>query len=89
MTFIGLLGHLVGFLAPALVVALMLCLAPRLRRVGRQSRRRWTQDLGLLSVAGAAVLLMGLVLLGRDAKMLTYASLVVVQGSLGWWLHRR
>jgi hypothetical protein len=89
MTFFGLLGHLAGLLAPAAAVALMLALAPRLRRAGRTFRRRWTQDFGLLFLAGAVVLLLGLVLLGRDAKMLTYAGLVLVQGSLGFWLQRR
>lgn len=89
MTFLGLLAHLAGFLAPALAVALFLCLAPRLRRAGRQSRRRWTQDFGLLLLAGAVVLLAGLVFFGRDAKMLTYAALVLTQGSVGWWLQRR
>jgi hypothetical protein len=89
MTFFGLLGHLAGFLAPALTLAFFLSLAPRWRRAGRQSRRRWTQDLGLLSVAGAAVLFAGLALFGRDAKMWTYATLVLTQGSLGWWLQRR
>jgi hypothetical protein len=89
MTFFGLLGHLAGLLAPAAAVALMLTLAPRLRRAGLSSRRRWTQDFGLLFLAGAVVVLLGLVFLGRDAKMLTYAGLVLAQGSLGFWLQRR
>jgi hypothetical protein len=89
MTFIGLLGHLAGFLAPAVLVALVLCLVPRLRHAGRQGRRRWTLDLGLLFLAGSVVLLGGLLFFGRDAKMATYTALVLVQGSLGWWLQRR
>jgi hypothetical protein len=89
MTFFGLLGHLVGLLAPAFTLALLLCLAPRLRRAGRQGSRRWTQDLGWLFLAGALVLMAGLLYFGRDAKMATYTALVLVQGSLGWWLQRR
>jgi hypothetical protein len=35
------------------------------------------------------VLLAGLVFFGRDGKMATYAALVLVQGTLGWWMRRR
>jgi len=87
MTFFGLLGHLAGLLAPAVAMALVLCLAPRLRRAGR--RKPWSLDLGLLLLAGSVVLLAGLLFFGRDAKMATYTALVLVQGSLGWWLQRR
>jgi multisubunit Na+/H+ antiporter MnhB subunit len=89
MTFLGLLAHLAGFVAPALVVALLLALVPRLRQAGRQGKRRWTQDLAWLWLAGVLVLLAGLAYFGRDGKMATYAALVVVQGTLGWWLQRR
>lgn len=43
----------------------------------------------MLVVAGVVVLLAGLVYFGRDGKIATYAALVVVQGTLAWWLHRR
>ena len=89
MTLIDSLGHLVGFVAPALFMALVLGLAPRWRAAGRQVRTRWTVAVGLLFGAGVLVLLAGLVFYGRDAKMATYAALVLVQGTLGWWLQRR
>jgi hypothetical protein len=89
MTLMGLLAHLAGFVAPALVVALMLCLMPRIRRSGRQGSRRWISDLAWLWLAGVLVLLAGLLYFDRDGKMATYAVLVLVQGSLGWWLQRR
>ncbi len=34
------------------------------------------------------VLLAGLVIFGRDGKMLTYTALVVVMGTLAWWNRR-
>jgi multisubunit Na+/H+ antiporter MnhB subunit len=89
MTLMGLLAHLAGFVAPALVVALLLTLAPRLRLAGRQGKRRWTRDLAWLWLAGVLVLLAGLAYFGRDGKMATYAALVLVQGTVGWWLQRR
>ena len=41
-----------------------------------------------LVLAGVLVLLAGLVLLGRDGKMATYAALVLVQGGLAAWFWR-
>jgi hypothetical protein len=35
------------------------------------------------------VLLAGLIVFGRDAKMFTYAALVLAQGSLVWWVRGR
>jgi hypothetical protein len=87
MTFFGALAHLAGFVAPALVMALLLGLGPRWRASGRT--RPWTRSVGLLFGAGVLVLLAGLVFYGRDARMGTYAALVLVQGTLGWWLQRR
>ncbi|MDP2264535.1 MAG: hypothetical protein Q8K24_15405 [Hydrogenophaga sp.] len=89
MTFIQLLGHLAGFVAPALVMALVLGLGPRWHAAGRQGKPRWTVAVGLLFGAGVLVLLAGLVFYGRDGRMATYAALVLVQGTLGWWLQRR
>ena len=36
-----------------------------------------------------AVLLVGLVVFGRDGKMLTYTALVLVTGTLAWWNRSR
>ena len=89
MTFLALLGHLLNFVAPALAVALLLWGAPRLLPKAR--RGRWTarRELAGLVGLGVAVLLAGLVLWGRDGKMLTYAALVLAQGSLAWWVRGR
>jgi len=43
----------------------------------------WLQFV-LISVAGAGVLITGLVWGGQDGKMLTYTVLVVVSASLQW-----
>ncbi|WP_439586624.1 hypothetical protein [Hydrogenophaga sp.] len=88
MTPLEFLGHLAGFIAPALVVAFILWGVPRLRRAGRDAPGARLEAFMLL-VAGVAVLLAGLVFFGRDGKMATYAALVLVQGTLAWWLHRR
>ncbi len=77
-----------GFVAPAVGVAFLLWGVPRLRRSGRTAPGARLEAFMLL-VAGIAVLLGGLMFFGRDGKIATYAALVLVQGTLAWWLHRR
>ncbi|WP_374410314.1 hypothetical protein [Hydrogenophaga sp.] len=89
MTFLDLIGHLANFIAPALGMAVLLWGMPRLwpkATAGRWAARR---ELGALCALGALVLLAGLVVFGRDGKMLTYTALVLAQGSLAWWVRRR
>ncbi len=87
MTAIAALGHVANFFAPALVVALMLSLIPRLRR-GKSRWRGFIKDTLWLSLAGFGVLLAGLIWFDRDGKMATYAALVLAQGSIAWYLRR-
>jgi hypothetical protein len=89
MTFLALFGHIANFLAPAIVMALLLWGMPRLKPSCRRGRWSAGRELLALGVVGAVVLVAGLVALGRDGKMLTYAALVVTQGSLAWWARRR
>lgn len=86
MTLWLLTEHVLGFLFPALAVAAVLWLALRTRRSARLGRLG--QAVVLASV-GAAVLLTGLLVFGRDGKMLTYAALVLAQGTAAWWLRGR
>jgi hypothetical protein len=77
------LWHVFAFISPALGLALLLWLALRARR----ARRLGTgAQLAVLLAAGVIVLVAGLVLFGRDGRMPVYAALVLVQGSLAWWL---
>jgi hypothetical protein len=88
MTLLSVLAHLAGFVAPALGVGLLLWVGLRIRRKGRPGVGS-TMQLTALSVAGVAVLLIGLAYFGRDGKIATYAALVLVQGTLAWWLRGR
>jgi len=81
-------NHLLNFIAPALVVALLLVLACRLLMRERSAARGLWRQWAVVSVVGCAVLLAGLVGLGRDGKMLTYAGLVVACASAQWVLLR-
>ncbi len=89
MTFLALIGHLLNFAAPALGLALLLWGAPRLWPKSRAGRWAARKELLALCGLGVAVLLAGLIVFGRDAKMFSYAALVLAQGSLVWWVRGR
>jgi hypothetical protein len=80
------LWHLLNFFAPALGVSVIAASAAKLlwrRPLAAVAWRRLVVPAGL---AGVAVLLAGLVLLGRDGRMTTYGALVVANAvSLWWW----
>ncbi len=85
MSLIGLLDHLLNFIAPAVVVGLLVAaLAPRLTRKAR-SNHSWLAQSAINSVACALVLLGGLVIFGHDGKMATYAAMVLACASSQWF----
>jgi len=88
VNFIALILHLANFVAPALVVGLLLWGAPRLKPGARRGRWGAWRELLVQWAVGVAVLLAGLVIFGRDSVMVTYAALVLFQGSLAWWARR-
>lgn len=83
-----LLNHLINFIAPALWLALFVPGVCRLLWRGAPSRLTLVEQMGVQLVLGVLVLLAGLVLLGRDGAMLTYAALVVLAAG-GQWLMQR
>lgn len=89
MTFLALIGHIANFLAPAIVMALLLWGMPRLRPSAKAGRWAARRELLAQCALGATVLLAGLLVFGRDGKMLSYTALVLAQGSLAWWVRRR
>jgi hypothetical protein len=80
---IDLLFHLLGFLAPAFVVAALVALAARLV-VPAASRRAWWVSALLNFFTGSLVLAAGLWFFGRDGKMATYAALVIAVATTQW-----
>lgn len=85
MNALALLLHLFNLVVPAWGMAALL--APALAWRGR-ARPFWRVVAGhlvWLGGTGSAVLIAGLVALGRDGRMATYAVLVVVMGGLAAW----
>lgn len=89
MTAYLLAGHLLNLLAPAALTALLLVLLSRVAARFFASKQGsapapWAQ-FAMNFIVGAGVLVAGLVLLGRDGKMLTYVVLVFAMAASQWW----
>jgi hypothetical protein len=85
MSLLGLLDHLLNFMAPAFVVGLLVAaLAPLLMKKARP-HHTWLTQGAINSVACLLTLLAGLVFFGRDGKMATYAAMVLVCASSQWF----
>lgn len=75
--------HFVGFVAPALFVALAVVFGARLVMGGTLPLRWWAQ-LAINFTVGIVVLAAGLWHFGVDGKMTTYAALVVAVATAQW-----
>ncbi len=89
MTAYLLANHLLNLVAPAALIALLLVVFSRLFAGFFGSNKPfayalWAQ-IAINFVVGVVVLVAGLVLLGRDGKMLTYVALVLATAASQWW----
>ena len=89
MTAYLLADHLLNLVAPAALMALLLVGFSRLFSGFLRSKKgfapTWWVQVAINFVVGVGVLAIGLVLLGRDGKMLTYVVLVLAIACSQWW----
>ncbi len=81
-------NHLLNFVAPAAAMALLLALSGRIFGSKTPLALTWWARAAIVFVVGVAVLVAGLVVWGRDGKMLTYAALVLACATCQWVLVR-
>ncbi|RYF01789.1 MAG: hypothetical protein EOO32_02605 [Comamonadaceae bacterium] len=81
-------NHLLNLVAPALSMAVLLVLGCQVFLRKRAAARSMLAQLAINFVVGAAVVVVGMVLLGRDGKMLTYAALALAGATTQWVLLR-
>ena len=86
---LALANHVLNFAAPALALAVLLGLWALVWGQKSHPALGWFARAAIVFVVGCAVLAGGLVLLGRDGKMLTYGALVVACATCQWALTRR
>lgn len=89
MGILAAVNHAINFFAPAIWLALLLPLCARLLVKKKAAARTIAAQFALHLIVGGAVLLAGMLVFGRDGKMLTYLALVVGAASTQWWLSRR
>lgn len=83
--------HLLNLLAPGVLVPLFATLLAKVVWRKALATRALPALMGPACAAGVGVVLAGLVLHGRDGKMATYVTLVLVTAVMLWWrgLRRR
>jgi hypothetical protein len=77
--------HLLNFFAPALGVGLIATGLAKLLWRGELRQRSWRRLSLATAGASALVLVAGLVVFGRDGRMLTYAAMVLAAALALWW----
>ena len=85
---IDFLWHLIGFIAPAVGVALLVSLAGRALLPEGARPGSWIAAWVVGFLAGSAALLVALALTGHDATMAGYAALVLACATSQWLLGR-
>ncbi len=92
MTAYLLLNHLLNFVAPAAMVALLLVVATRLMPGFLGAKRSvvpsMRSQLAVTFLTGLVILVAGLLVFGRDGKLLTYAALAGGAALSQWLLLR-
>ncbi len=87
-----LINHLLNFMAPAALLALLLVVMARLFFGLFKSKKpffkTWWAQAAIIFVVNVIILTAGLLFFGHDGKMLTYAALVLGAAFCQWLLLR-
>lgn len=81
---LDLANHFLNFVLPALAVAGLLVAMTRFSKRRAFALAPWWGQFAIVAGAGVAVLVAGVLLLGPDGKMTTYAALVVACATAQW-----
>ena len=84
MSPLALLNHAINFLAPALWLALLMPLLSRFFMRKRTVAHTLLAQAAIHFVVCVLVLMVGLVLFGRDGKMLTYLAMALLSATSQW-----
>jgi type III secretory pathway component EscT len=88
MGLLDLINHFLNFLAPAMVVGLLLAVVAPFFNKKWPSAHAVIAQTAINSIAGVLVLVLGLWVFGRDAKMASYGAMLVSVASVQWWFLR-
>jgi hypothetical protein len=85
MGFLDVLNHALNFFLPAFGMALLVPSLARLVWWNALRRADWLRQVKWAALINAGVLIVGLLLTGRDGAMLTYTGLVLASALTVWW----
>jgi hypothetical protein len=77
--------HLVNLFLPSLMLGAMASALAKLVWRRQLAGVRWRRLAGASAAAAAVVVLLGLVVFGRDGRMATYAGMVLATAGALWW----
>jgi hypothetical protein len=80
------LWHLINFVLPAMAVALGLTVSGRFFKQNRPVAGTFIARIAIIFVVCTSVLIAGLLITGRDGKMMTYLAMVLAGGTAQWIL---
>ena len=89
MGILALVNHVINFLAPAFWLALLLPLLSTICIRKRPVTLVWYEQLAIHFIAGSVVLVGDLLVFGRDGKMMTYLTLVLMAATVQWWIKEK
>ena len=78
-------SHVLNFLLPAVAMALLVPSLARLVWWKALASAGWWRQVQWSAVLNVGVLVLGLVVLGRDGAIWTYAGLVLSSALVVWW----
>jgi hypothetical protein len=89
MGILALVNHVINFLAPAFWLALLLPLFSTIYIRKRPITLVWYAQSAIHFIVGSAVLVGNLLVFGRDGKMMTYLTLVLMAATVQWWIREK
>ena len=78
--------HATNFMLPALFVALFVTYVGRFFKLNRPLALSYTARAAINFVVCLGILIIGLILTGRDGKMLTYLAMAIASATAQWAL---
>jgi hypothetical protein len=84
MSFLDVLIHIGNFFLPAMGLGMIAALFTKLAWPRRLAKVSWLRLAIAASLASMAALVLGLIMLGRDGKMLTYSAMVLASACALW-----
>ena len=88
MNFLDLLWHLLDFAAAALLLGVISATVAKCLWRGQLRTTPWLQLGGVAAAASLLACIAGLIITGRDGKMVTYAAMVLACAASLWWRTR-